>query len=183
MQLNQQFKADAGKLHPRLLFEGVPRALLLVIAVLTYGEQKYEAHSWKKVESDRYKDAKWRHMLADLADLGTFDDESGLLHEAHELCNNLFLLQQRVQDMDPETFEKLLRFNPPPTQHKGEAEKVDPSFRVGDLITSRGNPLYYYRVTRVLPNKLRVRAVEKTTRNEETLEHDLDYSNYGEHIE
>lgn len=119
--LNQTYKADAGKLSPRLLFEGMPRALLLVVAVLTYGEQKYAAHSWKKVESDRYKDAKWRHMLADLADLGTFDDESGLLHEAHELCNNLFLLQKRVEDMDPETFEKLLQFNKPPQDHKEKA--------------------------------------------------------------
>lgn len=122
---DQQFKADAGKLSPRLLFEGMPRALLLVIAVLTYGEQKYEAHSWKKVAPDRYKDAKFRHMLADLADLGTFDEESGLLHEAHELCNNLFLLQQRVEGMDPDTFERLLKFKEPPTDHKVQNQEVD----------------------------------------------------------
>lgn len=118
--LNQEFKADAGKLHPRLLFEGMPRTLLLISAVLTYGEQKYVAHGWKKVESYRYKDAKYRHLLTDLADLGTFDDESGLLHEGHEVTNALFILEQRLDKLDPEEFLKLLAFKKPPTEHKAK---------------------------------------------------------------
>ncbi len=115
---NQEFKADGGKLRPTLLFKGMPRALLLVIAVLAYGEQKYEAHSWKRVEGERYEDAKLRHMLEVMANLGITDDESGLLHLAHEACNALFLLEQAAAALSPNEFRELLRFNPPPLGHK-----------------------------------------------------------------
>lgn len=121
---DQFYKADGGKLQPRLLFEGVPRALLLVIAVLTYGAQKYEAHSWKQVETYRYKDAKLRHMLDELAGLGISDDESGLLHAAHEVCNALFLLEKRVDSLPEEAFRDLLKFKEPPTAHKVIGEVV-----------------------------------------------------------
>lgn len=115
---NQKFKADAGKLYPRLLMQGMPRALYLVIAVLTYGAQKYEAHSWKQVEAYRYEDAKLRHMFDELAGLGLTDAESGLLHTAHEICNALFLLEMKLDPMTPKQFKKLLQFNKPPTEHK-----------------------------------------------------------------
>lgn len=115
---NQQFKADGGKLLPSLLLEGMPRALMLIIAVLSYGAQKYEAHSWKRVEEYRYKDAKLRHMFDELAGLGISDPESGLLHQAHEACNVLFLLEKRLDKLSPEEFQKLLSFNPPPQAHK-----------------------------------------------------------------
>lgn len=115
---DQKFKADAGKLQPYLLMKGMPRALMLISAVLSYGAQKYEAHSWKKVAGDRYENAKIRHQLDALADLGDNDDESGLMHLAHEACNILFLLQQRVENLTPAEFKELLKFNPPPTGHK-----------------------------------------------------------------
>lgn len=115
---DQLFKADAGKLRPSLLFEGMPRALMLVTAVLSYGAQKYEAHSWRNVAPGRYVDAKLRHMLDELAGLGSEDDESGLLHEAHELCNAMFLLEQRMSGMSKTKFKKFLEFNKPPQDHK-----------------------------------------------------------------
>lgn len=115
---NQKFKADAGKLRPSLLLEGMPRALLLITAVLSYGAQKYEAHSWRGVAGERYRDAKLRHYFDELVGFGDCDEESGLLHQAHEACNHLFLLEQRVQDMSPEEFKELLKFNKPPTAHK-----------------------------------------------------------------
>lgn len=114
----QKFKADAGKLRAGLLFEGMPRSLLMLAAVLSYGAQKYEAHSWKKVAGERYVDAKFRHLLNEMADLGLFDDESGLLHSAHELCNSMFILEQKLEKLSPEEFKKLLRFNKPPQDHK-----------------------------------------------------------------
>lgn len=117
-ELNQKFKADVGKLKPTLLFEGMPRALYLVVAVLSYGAQKYEAHSWKDVEMYRYKDAKLRHWLDELAGLGAFDAESGLVHAAHEICNALFLLEDKLSKLSPEAFAEALKFNPPPTGHK-----------------------------------------------------------------
>lgn len=115
---NQEFKADGNKLRPSLLFEGMPRALLLVIAVLEYGAQKYEAHSWKRVSAARYRDAGLRHMLTEMAGLGEKDAESGLIHLAHESCNALLQLQQKVDQLSPEEFQDLLKFNPPPQDHK-----------------------------------------------------------------
>jgi hypothetical protein len=114
----QKFKADAGKLRVGLVFEGMPRSLLMLAAVLSYGAQKYEAHSWKKVAGERYVDAKFRHLLDPLANLGDFDDESGLLHEAHELCNSMFIFEQKLEALSPEEFRSLLKFNKPPQDHK-----------------------------------------------------------------
>lgn len=114
----QKYKADAGKLQPSLLMEGVPRSLLMVVAVLSYGAQKYEAHSWKQVEQHRYKDAKLRHMFDELAGLGLCDAESGLLHQAHEICNALFILEQELDRLSNEDFKRMLEFNKPPTGHK-----------------------------------------------------------------
>lgn len=117
-ETDQKFKADAGKLRPSLLFDGMPNALMAVTAVLSCGAQKYEAHSWKGVDMARYEDAKERHNLARRAH-ETFDDESGLLHLAHEACNALFLLEDHIvkhaHPLEPNAFFK---FNPPPTGHK-----------------------------------------------------------------
>lgn len=114
----QKFKADAGKLRAGLVFEGMPRSLLMLSAVLTYGAQKYEAHSWKNVSGERYLDAKFRHLLEPLAGLGESDEESGVLHEAHELCNSMFVLEQKLEKLSPKEFRELLKFNKPPQEHK-----------------------------------------------------------------
>lgn len=117
----QKYKADAGKLRAGLVFEGMPRSLLMLAAVLTYGAQKYEPNSWKKVAGERYVDAKFRHLLEPLAGLGESDEESGILHEAHELCNQMFILEQKLERLSPEEFRELLKFNKPPQGHKNEA--------------------------------------------------------------
>ncbi|WP_190233841.1 dATP/dGTP diphosphohydrolase domain-containing protein [Mesorhizobium sp. M4B.F.Ca.ET.058.02.1.1] len=130
---NQEFKADGGKLLPSLLLEGVPRALMLIIAVLSYGAQKYEAHSWKRVEAYRYKDAKLRHMFDELAGLGITDPESGLLHLAHEACNILFLLEMKLMNLPADEFQQLLRFNAPPMDHKVAAAKAEAEAQLMDL--------------------------------------------------
>lgn len=117
---NQLYKADGGKLRPSLLLEGMPRALMLVIAILTYGAVKYEAHSWKQVETYRYKDAKLRHMFEMLLGFDPTDDESGLLHDAHEITNALFLLEQKLSKLPENEFRELLVFNHPPQDHKKE---------------------------------------------------------------
>lgn len=114
---NQQFKADAGKLRPSLLFDGMPNALLAVTAVLSYGAQKYEAHSWKGVDMARYEDAKERHNL-DRRTGEEYDAESDLLHLSHEACNILFLLEDKLAKLTPAERKEVLRFNAPPTGHK-----------------------------------------------------------------
>lgn len=116
MASDQQYKADAGKLQARLLFEGMPRALKLAIAVLSYGAQKYEAHSWRNVDIERYRDAKARHMID--GELEFADNESGLWHKAHELVNLMFLIELETKDMSNEEFNKLLVYNKPPQNHK-----------------------------------------------------------------
>lgn len=118
MTQNQELKADGGKLNPGLLIEGMPRAIMAVTAVLSYGAQKYAAHSWKKVEMERYRSAKYRHLLEPLAGLGEKDKESGLDHEAHEACNALFLLEDKLSKLTEEQFLEALKFNPPPQDHK-----------------------------------------------------------------
>lgn len=116
--MNEQlYKADAGKLLPSLLFSGMPRALLMIVAVLTYGAQKYAAHSWKNVSPDRYEDALKRHMMA--LDAGeTYDEETGLPHRAHIACNALFLLETDMKYYTWKVFKQRLRFKKPPQDHK-----------------------------------------------------------------
>lgn len=125
---DQLYKADSGKIRAGLLFEGMPRSLLMVSAVLSYGAQKYEAHSWKKVDTSRYLDARFRHLLERLSTsqdstINSTDEESGLLHEAHELCNMMFTLEQKLERLSTEEFKELLKFNPPPQDHKKAANE------------------------------------------------------------
>ena len=92
-------KYDTGKPRPSLLIRGMPRALMRVAEVLTFGAQKYEAHSWRSVENgeERYDDAKLRHMFKDA--MGEVaDNESTIEHLAHECCNLLFLLEKKLTE-------------------------------------------------------------------------------------
>lgn len=114
--MSQEFKADAGKLQARLLIEGMPRALKLAMAVLSYGAQKYEAHSWRNVDVDRYKDAKARHMIDGEREFA--DDESGLWHKAHELINLMFVMELELKDVTDDQFYEYLVYNKPPQDHK-----------------------------------------------------------------
>lgn len=94
-------KFDADKPRMELLIQGMPRALEAVGVVLTFGAQKYEAHSWQHVEDNhnRYWAAKTRHELA-RAKGEERDPETGLLHLAHEACNALFLLELALMEME-----------------------------------------------------------------------------------
>jgi hypothetical protein len=87
-------KFDGGKPRFSLLRFGCARALRGVAKVLTFGAQKYAAHSWREVPEgvDRYWSALERH----LNEIGTHgldsrDEESGLLHIDHVGCNVMFL--------------------------------------------------------------------------------------------
>lgn len=123
---DQVYKADGGKLQPSLLIHGMPRALLAVSAVLSYGAQKYAPHSWKNVSRSRYFDAKYRHILDSLAFDEPSDSESGLLHAAHEVTNALFTLEQALAGLSDKQFRKLLKFKAPPQSHKELANAPRP---------------------------------------------------------
>lgn len=88
---NQDVKADAGK--PRLTL--VPRQIIWdVAAVREYGNRKYkDPDNWKQVETQRYRDAAYRHFMAYLDDPQGVDEESGLPHLSHLACNIAFLCE------------------------------------------------------------------------------------------
>ena len=85
-------KADKGK--PRLGLVP-PSTIESVGKVMTYGLTKYKQDSWKQVEPYRYIDALMRHVVEYLADNNSIDEESGLLHIEHILCNAAFLNDMR----------------------------------------------------------------------------------------
>lgn len=88
---DQTAKADAGKLQLSL----VPGNLIRACAVVRmYGNQKYgDPDNWKQVEPQRYRDAAYRHWLAYVDDPKSVDEESGIPHLWHCICNLAFLAQ------------------------------------------------------------------------------------------
>ena len=88
---DQTIKADAGK--PRLTL--VPSEMIRnVAAIREYGNQKYtDPDSWRDVEVQRYRDAAYRHWLAYADDPHGLDEESGLPHLWHLMCNGAFLCE------------------------------------------------------------------------------------------
>ena len=90
---NQVAKADAGK--PRLSL--VPRRMIWEVAkVREFGTQKYhDPENWRKVEPQRYRDAAYRHFMRYMDDPDGVDEESGLPHLSHLLCNLSFLCEMQ----------------------------------------------------------------------------------------
>lgn len=91
---DQQAKKDAGKPEIRL----VPMQMVIDVArIREYGNKKYHSpDNWKTVEWERYWDAMMRHLIAAQESddpLHALDDESGLPHLAHALCNGAFLAE------------------------------------------------------------------------------------------
>lgn len=86
---DQTAKADAGKLQLTL----VPLEAIEDIAeVRGYGNKKYhDPNNWKQVEVERYRDALFRHLIAYLRDPQGKDEESGLEHYKHLICNAAFI--------------------------------------------------------------------------------------------
>lgn len=94
MAMGAGMKYDGGKPRMDLLLSGCPNALEQVSQILTFGAQKYAAHSWQTVPQceDRYLAALLRHLTAH--GKGEINDpESGMSHLAHAACNALFILE------------------------------------------------------------------------------------------
>lgn len=87
-------KYDGGKPRMDLLLSGCPNALEQVSQILTFGAQKYAAHSWQTVPQgeERYLAALLRHLTAHSKGEKN-DPESGMSHMAHAACNALFILE------------------------------------------------------------------------------------------
>ncbi len=93
---NQTAKADAGK--PRLTL--VPRRIICAIArIREYGNQQYkDPDNWKQVEPQRYRDAAYRHFMEYLDNPHGIDEESGLPHIYHAMCNLAFLAERMERE-------------------------------------------------------------------------------------
>ena len=92
---DQSVKADAGK--PRLSL--VPPTVIRAIAqIRQYGIDKYhDPNNWKQVESQRYVDALYRHLLAYIEG-EELDPESGYPHLWHMACNIAFLVDMEARE-------------------------------------------------------------------------------------
>lgn len=115
---NQVYKADGGKADTVLLNRSLVHALAAVQATLDYGAQKYEPESWRKVEPVRYESATGRH-LRDIYKGEIRDKESGLLHRAHAVICQLFILDQEIREsLSRNSNYDYTTFNKPPLDHK-----------------------------------------------------------------
>lgn len=108
-------KFDAGKARYDLVPLGPLRG---VAEVLTYGAEKYAAHSWQTVPDalPRYIAAMHRHLNAVLVDAEVLDAESGLRHAWHFLTNAFFVAWLLVYRS-----EQVTRFN---QAHSGRQEQL-----------------------------------------------------------
>lgn len=113
---NVKAKHDEGKLLFGCLTQGLAPVLKGVAAVLTYGAQKYARNSWQTVPNakQRYRDAMDRH-LNEYNTGNTFDEESGLHHLLHAVCNAMFIMWFEIQENSNYVFTK---FKKPPMKEK-----------------------------------------------------------------
>lgn len=89
-------KLDSDKVKPSLLLDDMPLAIHEILKVLQFGAKKYSEGNWLKVPNgiNRYRNAADRHRLA----IDELDDESGLLHLAHEATSVLMLLELKLRE-------------------------------------------------------------------------------------
>ena len=92
-------KLDAGKVRPSLIFNDMPRALLAVAEVATFGANKYSDGGWQHVPDalKRYTDAMDRHRLKEFTEC-RYDHDSELTHAAHLAWNALARLELLLRD-------------------------------------------------------------------------------------
>ena len=96
-------KADAGKPDPTLILNSMPRALMALATVGTFGANKYSRDGWLEVPNgeQRYAAAQDRHRF--LRCQGEpMDTESGLDHEFHEAWNALAKLELKLRRLEKE---------------------------------------------------------------------------------
>lgn len=105
------YKKDQGKVQWTLLADmGI--ALCQVARVLMFGAKKYSRHGWylqagatpEKANWTRNVDAAMRHVYGDENQEGWLngqdvDDESGINHLAHTICDLLFVLTYQLKGL------------------------------------------------------------------------------------
>ena len=94
-------KVDAGKVRMHLITGGMARAITEVAKVGTFGAAKYSDNGWVSVPDGfrRYEDAQQRHAAK--RHMGeTHDEDSHLLHLAHEAWNAMAKLDLYIRDQE-----------------------------------------------------------------------------------
>ena len=93
-------KLDAGKPLAGILLD-FSLALRAVVAVGTFGANKYARGGWQEVDNgiERYTDAMLRHALKEPRE--THDPDSGLHHAAHLAWNALARLELMLREEQP----------------------------------------------------------------------------------
>lgn len=94
-------KLDDGKVLADLVLGDFARALWAVAEVGTFGAKKYTKSGWLSVPDGlaRYEDAQMRHRLK--RQMGELvDDDSDLLHRAHEAWNALATLELHLREQE-----------------------------------------------------------------------------------
>ena len=95
-------KYDAGKTP---IYQGVidyfPRAINAVAGISAFGASKYAWKGWEGVDDgyNRYSNAMHRHELYK-AIQGLYDDDSGLLHDAHFAWGALARLELFLREQE-----------------------------------------------------------------------------------
>lgn len=94
-------KLDKGKQRPSLIFDSMHNALAGVVAVGTFGAEKYSDGGWLEVNNgiQRYRDAQLRHESA-IARGELVDPESGLPHDWHRAWNILAQVELKARRGD-----------------------------------------------------------------------------------
>ena len=94
-------KYDKGKVQPRLIIESMPKAIMCVAEVGTFGAEKYSPDGWKHVHDGyfRYTDAMYRHLLQEHQG-HLIDQESQLYHAAHAAWNALARLELLIEKLE-----------------------------------------------------------------------------------
>lgn len=96
-------KADIGKPRMDLIS---PIAMAYLAQVLTFGANKYTAHNWRKgIPLSKLIAASQRHLTAIAAGLDT-DEETGLPHAAHLMCEAMFMCEQLVSPLHASTDDR-----------------------------------------------------------------------------
>ena len=93
-------KLDAGKVEVGLIFNDMPRALLAVAEIGTYGRHKYTKGGWVHVEEgvERYTNAMDRHRLKE--SIENVDQETKMLHATHLAWNALARLELMIREQE-----------------------------------------------------------------------------------
>ena len=94
-------KLDSGKQRPSLIQDSMARAIAGVVAVGTFGANKYSDGGWLEVSNgiNRYRDAQLRHETKRaLGEL--LDPDSGLPHDFHIAWNVLAQVELKARRGD-----------------------------------------------------------------------------------